>query len=140
MTRALIESTQINCCHSSRSRKFQRDNNKLQKFVDIRSTSNKSISSFVSWFRTCLRRRYRNVFAHQEKTRTLFTLNFRRFKEEQHIHQICEIFFDYFSMLFLNKKIDSFELITSKKKLKIIAKFCFFRIFRQFEIYLKLTN
>ena len=74
-------------------------------------------------------------------------------KHERHLRQIfdvlkknnifikfAKIFFDYFSMSFLNQKINSFELITSKENLKTIAKFRFSRIFRQFEIYLKLTN
>ena len=74
-------------------------------------------------------------------------------EHERHLRQIfdvlkknnifiksAKVFFDYSSMSFLDQKIDSLELVTSKEKLKTIAKLRFSRTLRQLEIYLELTN
>ena len=54
--------------------------------------------------------------------------------------KLIETFFDYSSIFFLNQKIDSIELITSKKKLKIIFKLFFSKTLQILKIYLNLTN
>ena len=54
--------------------------------------------------------------------------------------KFIKIFLNYFSISFFDQKIDSFDLITFEEKLKTIVKFRFFRIFRQFEIYLDLID
>ena len=51
-----------------------------------------------------------------------------------------KIFLDYLLTFLLYQKINSFELITSKKKLKTITKLYFSRIFRQLKTYLSLIN
>ena len=49
-------------------------------------------------------------------------------------------FLDYSFVRLLDQKIDSFELSTSEKKLRAIAKLSFSKILRQLEIYLDLTD
>ena len=51
-----------------------------------------------------------------------------------------KIFLNYSFVQLFDQKIDSFELSINEKKLKTIIKFSFFKILRQFEIYLNLTN
>ena len=48
-----------------------------------------------------------------------------------------KFFFDYFIVAFLKQKINVFDFIIATNKLKIIIKFNFFYIFKNFEIYLK---
>ena len=54
--------------------------------------------------------------------------------------KFTKTFFDYSLIFFLNQKIDSFELIISKKKLKIIFKLFFSKTLQILKIYLNLTN
>ena len=51
-----------------------------------------------------------------------------------------KVFLNYSSVQLFDQKIDSFELSINEKKLKTIIKLSFFKILRQFEIYLSLTN
>ena len=70
-------------------------------------------------------------------------------KHEQHLREVFEIliennisiksikiFIDYSSISLLNQKVDFFDLITTKKKLNVIIKLRFSRIFRQLKTYL----
>ena len=50
--------------------------------------------------------------------------------------KFTKAFIDYSSMQLLSQKIDSLDLFTSEKKLRVIAKLQFFRTFRQLKTYL----
>ena len=65
---------------------------------------------------------------------------FNMFRRNNISIKFNKIFLNYLFVQLLNQKIDFFNLLINEKKLKIIAKLSFFRILRQFEIYLKLTN
>lgn len=71
----------------------------------------------------------------------------------EHLHQIFRLlrkinitlkffktFFAYSKIVLLNQKIDNFELITAKEKLKIISILFFFKTLKKFEIYLKMID
>ena len=49
-------------------------------------------------------------------------------------------FLKYFIVVLLEQKIDNFEFITTKKKLKIIFKFQFFVTLKQLKTYLNFTS
>ena len=51
-----------------------------------------------------------------------------------------KIFLDYFNVQLLNQKINSFDLITTKDKLKIIFKLHFSRTLRQLKTYFNLIE
>lgn len=71
-------------------------------------------------------------------------------KHIEHFHKIFELFdrlhislstikffLEYFTIQFLNLRVNAFELFTLKEKLKAIIDFKFFETFQNLEIYLK---
>ena len=51
-----------------------------------------------------------------------------------------KIYFDYFSVFLLNQKIDSFELVMTKKKLKAISQLNFFKYLKNLKIYFEVIE
>ena len=54
--------------------------------------------------------------------------------------KFTKTFLNYFNMLLLKQKMNSFELVIVENKLKTIAKLNFFRILRQLKSYLNIIN
>ena len=48
-----------------------------------------------------------------------------------------KIYFEYFLMFLLNQKIDNFDFLIVKKKLKVILNINFSQLFKYFKSYLK---
>ena len=62
-----------------------------------------------------------------------FSSIFAFFQQWNITFKIFKTYFEYFSIFLLNQKVDSFDLITTKKKLKIIAELFFFDFFESAE-------
>ena len=77
-----------------------------------------------------------NKIEHETHLRDVFKI----FVENNVSIKSTKTFLNYFFVFLLNQKIDSLNLIISKEKLRAIFKFRFFRIFRQLETYLNLTD
>ena len=113
--------------------------------------------------------KYKNSFVYVQRRIDRLFRKFRKFvktyvndivifsrskiKHETHLRDVFKIlvennvsikstktFLNYFFVFLLNQKIDSSNLVISKKKLRAIFKFRFFRIFRQLETYLSLID
>ena len=74
-------------------------------------------------------------------------------KHLNHLHIIFELldskdiilsskksFLNYFIIIFLNQKIDAFDLIATKNKINVIFRLNFFYKFSDLELYLRLTK
>ena len=65
---------------------------------------------------------------------------FNLFEKWNIIFKTSKTYFDYFSISLLNQKVDSFELITTKKKLKIIADLSFPKTLKNLEKYFEIID
>ena len=69
-----------------------------------------------------------------------FRIIFRLFAQFKIIFKLKKSFLDYSFIIFLNQKMNNFDLIMTKKKIAIIKKIHFSKILKILKIYIDITN
>ena len=80
--------------------------------------------------------RFKSIQKHLRHFRTIFEL----LTKVNIFIKFIKIFIAYFDVIFFNQKINALELLTIKKRLKVIVKIKFSETFDDLQIYLDFTN
>ena len=121
--------TQVDNNHTSKSKIFQRNRNEFQKFVDLRSKTNRSPFSIVQKLRQSLCWWHRHTLRYSEKTFFTFSTSIRYARRKQHIDQIEKSFHRLFNRSFIKLENKLVEIDNRRKKAKNDISFVFFKHF-----------
>ena len=118
---------------------MKRDNNEIKRLFRLRSKKMNEIFKNYSYARAYIDDVI--VFSSSFKKHLQhFSSIFAFFQQWNITFKTSKTYFEYFNIFLLNQKVDSFDLITAKKKLKIIAELSFPTFLKALKKYIEMIE